>query len=173
MCGRPHLCNFQDTGFDLRRKRWNGVIGLKGMSIWRQRRKKNTYVSSEFHRVPSQKHLEPTASGVKEIVIGIFDSGWEIVTGEVIENVDEEHHALCYLCVVCLRGRNELLGCGLEQREERLHELGEDDIDFGEEFVRSHLGPPVSEDGMSGLEHANVDIVICGRKGRHKLLERR
>jgi len=115
--------------------------------------------------------MEPPVSGGKELWLGVFNSWWEILACKVVVEFEEEAHRLGQECIVgyggwtlfCEEKRRSLT----KQLKKWIDELCKDEVDLGKQGVGSDVGTPVAEDGVCGLEHADVDVVVCRGEGRY------
>jgi hypothetical protein len=100
----------------------------------------------------------------------VLDRRWQIVTGEIVKDLCQQDLRLGDDVDVGGRGAQEE-GRGLAKEGEKGgDEALEDEVDLGVELVGADLGAPVAEDGVCGLEDAEVDVVFCGGEGADELL---
>ena len=133
-------------------------------------KKRGTYVSTQLGRIPRQKALKPAGRGCEELVMRVLDRRWQIVTGEIVKDLCQQDLHLGDDIDVGWRGAQEE-GRGLTKEAEKGgDETIKDEVDLGVELVGSDLRAPIAEDGVGGLEDAEVDVVFRGGEGEDELL---
>jgi hypothetical protein len=85
-----YFCDFKNTRFELRGKGGRDIIRLGYRSSVKAngRTVLQTHFAPQGRRIPSQKSVKPAGLGAKELRMSVLQVWWQVVAGEIIENVD-------------------------------------------------------------------------------------